>query len=163
MSNDKPLRHEDYIAMAAENEQLKREMAAMKTPIPPVVVKGWVKKMTLTTWLYNVGLSVWSWFEEYWLYLLAVGSFLGMILVIAWIGYQDDLDRDEQRSAIQCYSVSRVVGNDGWDVHYGLERHRPTRRSPKGSYWPEVVPDKSFDTPQEALKFLESTNSPVCK
>ena len=162
MSNEKPLRHEDYIAMAAENEQLKREMAAIKTPIPPVVVKGWVKKMTLTTWLYNVGLSVWSWCREWWGLLLTGVVIIGISSPIVWFGHQDDLDRAERKAAVRCYSVRSVVSNDAWDHHYELVRHRPTRHS-KNEYWPEVVPNKSFDTPQEAIKFLESTHSPVCK
>lgn len=151
-----PLRYEDYIAMAAENDQLRRKIAGMETRLPPVYVKE--PKMNLN-WLYNWFFNMWSWHKKW----SGIVVLVSVVIIVAWFFcYADarsDIIRAEKEVNPKCYSVSPSSG-DTWEQRYQLVRHRSHKG---GQDWLSVVPYKLFATPQDAFKFLEDTNSPICK
>ena len=156
MSDERPLRQEDYRAMAEENRRLHERIVKMeekkqrkeKPPKPP-------KPGAFREW----------WSEWWGLTLFAVIGFGTLMAVFMWAfhgAHQDEMNVAEQAAPAACYFWARDPAHpEPWSRIYIWER-----RHGRNQNWDkrnETAPPGGFETQEEAHAYLVKFDVPVCK
>lgn len=96
----KPLRQEDYQALAEEVKELRQENARLKTP-----KVSWFKRV--------------RWAKMALLFIAIVGGVSLLGSFIGWCIHQDDLSNQEKNAPPTCYAIAHSAGEASpWDKWY---------------------------------------------
>lgn len=141
MSDERPLRQEEYRAMAEENRRLTAELVALKDK------EEKVRDRRSFAWKSAAG----------W-----VSAAVVVLSVVSGIGiwfYRDIVDVREQRASVACYKVDQVsTAMRPWDPYHVWEM----RASRRERMWEVHVDGFSFKNREEALAFLRGWGVRVC-